>query len=403
MESMTSPIDSADVRRHNMSLVLRSLADHEPCSRSEIRAATRLVSGTVTTVVEDLMARGLVLETGHAQGGRGRPRRLLQTAPERVRTVAVQLSSHDVVGEVRDFAGVILWERREEHGIGPGRPQDFVSILAAMTNAAMDHAASVPRAWITDPVILLPALVTDDSTVAAALGLGLRRTDLHGPLTEAMKHSCTPVFMNYGRLGSLAEYAATPSDRRPRAMAYIMEADGVSGGIVVDGEVYRGAHGLAGECGHITVNMNGPACGCGARGCLDLYLRLPAIMASAGIELGSGQGQVLALDELIDKLEAGDERAHTALTDAGTALAGAIATMSNFTDLDLVVLGGTLPRLYQWLEPHVDALISARAQMVPEFNPEVVLAKYGSEGPLRGAWLQARNLILDNPADVSRL
>ncbi|MFK4639439.1 ROK family transcriptional regulator [Paenarthrobacter histidinolovorans] len=400
---MTSPTDSADVRRHNMSLVLRSLADLEPCSRSEIRAATKLVSGTVTTVVEELMARGLVHETGQAQGGRGRPRRLLQTAPERVRTVAVQLSSHDVVGEVRDFAGTVLWERREEHGIGPGRPQDLVRVLAAVINAAMDHGVSVPNDWITDPVILLPALVTGDSTIAAALGLGLSRTDLHGPLSEAMKHPCTPVFMNYGRLGSLAEYDATPNDRRPRAMAYIMEADGVSGGIVVDGEVYRGAHGMAGECGHITVNMNGPVCGCGARGCLDLYLRLPALMTGAGIKLGAGLGQEHALAELIDKLDAGDERAHTALTDAGTALAGAIATMSNFTDLDLVVLGGTLPRLYPWLEPHVLDLISARAQIVPEFNPEVVLAKYGSEGPLRGAWLLARNLILDNPADVARL
>ncbi|MCS0599718.1 ROK family transcriptional regulator [Streptomyces sp. LP11] len=393
-----SPAVSADVGRHNMSLVLRSLADHEPCARSEIRARTGLVSGTVTTMTEELAARGLVQETGSVSGGgRGRPRRLLRTVPQRVRTVAVQLSSGSVMGEVRDLAGQVLWAKTDEHGTAAGDIDELVARAGRMLDAAIETAEDDPRVHVPAPVVVVPGLLRSDATVVASLELGLGQTDLRTPLTRRLRRPRDLALMNTGRLGALSEYAAHPPDARPHAMAYVNGLEGVGGTVLLDGDFYGGAHGLAGECGHITVDMNGPRCGCGARGCLDLYLGLTAILTRVGLPT---EDPARSLGELVDRLERAEPTACEALDTAGRALAGAMATMASYTDLDLVVLGGVLPRLFPWLEPHLDELVTARSRVTPEFNPKVALARYGKEAPRRGAWLHSRGLVLDDPSRV---
>ncbi|MFF0966984.1 ROK family protein [Streptomyces sp. NPDC003703] len=395
-----SPAVSADVGRHNLALIMRSLADHEPCARSDIRARTGLVSGTVTTMIEELMARGLAYEAGDVKGGKGRPRRLLRTAPDRIRTVAVQFSSGDVVGEVRDFTGRILWTATGEHAVPLGDVDGYVGVVGRMLDDALEAAEDRPDVHVPAPVVVVPGLVRSDATITASLELGLGHADLRTPLRARLRGPRDLSLINTGRLGALSEYAAHPDGTRPTAMAYLNGASGVGGSILVDGDVYSGAHGLAGECGHITVDMNGPACGCGARGCLEQYLGLTAILTRAGLATEDAEH---SLTELTDRLEHADTRAEEALDVAGRALAGAIATMASYTDLDLVVLGGALPRLFPWLEPHIDAVITARARVTPEFNPKVALARYGKEAPRRGAWLHSRNRILDDPSQVPYL
>ncbi len=393
-----SPALSADVGRHNMSLVMAAAAEHAPCSRSEIRMRTGLVSGTVTTMVEELTARGLLIETGNVQGSRGRPRRLLTPAPDRIRTVAVQLFPGTVVGEVRDFAGQILWTETWEHRTARGDAQGFVSVLVGMLDVASERASTTPNAWITDPIIVVPAIVKSDSSIVAALPLGLRNADLRAPLMQSLKHPRKVSLMNDGRLSALAEYDARPFEDRPRAMAYVgSRHEGVGGGLVIDGEIYSGSHGLGGLVGHISVDMCGPACSCGARGCLELYLSLRALLNRAALDPSH------SLAQLIERLEQGDCRARTALDEGGRALTTAIGTMSNYTDIDIVVLGGILPPLFPWLEPHLTELLSTRARMVPQFKPEIALATYGLEAPKTGAWLHARNSILYNPSAVPYL
>ncbi|WP_432534419.1 ROK family protein [Kineococcus arenarius] len=402
---MPGPTDLGDVRRRNLSLVLRTLDAHAPCARSDIRAATGLVNGTVASLVDDLVARGLVAELGtSADGGRGRPRRLLRVLPDRALSVAVRLTPHLVVGEVRRFDGSQVWEEHQEHAVRRGHGQDVVDALAGALGRATAVATAHPAGWVAQTVVAVPAPVVAGTAIGAAIEFGLGRTELHEALRPLASPTGDLVIRNDGRLGALAEHAAIAPEERPRTMAYVVGGLGVGGGLVVDGELFLGAHAMAGECGHISVDARGPECDCGARGCLALYLGLPALLSGAGLTgHAERSGHDAALDELVRRLQRQDPTAHESVDRAGAALAAAIGTMSNYTDLDLVVLGGTLPRLYPWLQPHVDRLVRSRARRITEFNPRTALARHGEEAPLRGAWLLARRSVLQDPDRVPLL
>lgn len=403
---MNGPADTAEVRRTNLSLVMHALDAQSPCSRTDLRAATGLVSGTVSSIVDELIGRGILIESGEtaSSGGRGRPRKVLHLNHARVMVTIVQLTAQEIIAEVRDFGGERVWQQRHTHGIRPGEAADVIGTLADAVNAAHDFATGLPQSWHAATVIAVPAPVVAGRAIGSAIEFGLGRTELLDPLRELLTHPCDPIVMNDGRLGALAEYASRAPGSRPGAMAYLKGDAGIGGGLVFDGEVYLGSHLMAGECGHICVDLAGPPCECGARGCLTQYLGLHALTRAAGLEgYAAGEDQESVLEELIRRLEAGDARAEGALEVAGRALSAAIGTMSNYTDLDLVVLGGFLPRLEAWLRKPVQDLVATRGRHIPEFNPRLEAALHSADATRIGAWKLGRQVVLRAPDEVPML
>ncbi|MDN4489586.1 ROK family protein [Demequina sp. SYSU T00068] len=399
---MNGPADTAEVRRTNLSLVMRALDAQSPASRTDLRAATGLVSGTVSSIVDELIGRGILIESGEttSTGGRGRPRKVLHLNHSRVVVSVVQLTAEDTIAEIRDFGGELIWELRRRHGVRTGEPGDVVRALAEAVNASQGFLAQHEDSWQAAIVIAVPAPVVAGTTIGSAIDFGIGRTEILEPVRALLERPATPIIMNDGRLGALAEHA----DRGPgaaRAMAYVKGDGGIGGGLVIDGEVYLGSHLMAGECGHICVDLAGPACECGARGCLTQFLGLHAIARAAGLEdLAARADQDQVLDELVRRLDAGEQRAVQAIDVAGRALAAAIGTMSNYTDLDLVVLGGFLPRLEPWLRPPVQQLIETRARHIAEFNPRLERAIHGEDATRIGAWKLGRQVVLRAPDEV---
>src|SRR6185437_1823698 len=119
---------------------------------------------------------------------------------------------------------------------------------------------------------------------------------------------------NEATLGALAHLDLAPD------LVYVSAGIGVGGGIVLGGQVYRGARGLAGELGHVVVDRDGPACGCGGRGCVERYAGATALLADAG---------AADLDTLAAALARGDGRAAAATTRAGAALGVGLASVLN--------------------------------------------------------------------------
>ncbi|MCV2393878.1 ROK family protein [Actinotalea sp. M2MS4P-6] len=402
---MKGPSDVAEIRRANLALTLQTLDELAPCSRTDLRHATGLVSGSVSSLVDELVARGLVVEPGQTtSNGRGRPRRVLGLNPLRVVGVAVQLTPLEVIAEVRDLGGELRWQVRQPHGIRHGVSDDLVAALVDAALQAEAAAAQIAGAWVCGTVVGVPGPVASGRVLADSIEFGTPRTDLFEPLRERLPAGRDLVVMNDGRLGAVAEYSAIPPRERPRSMAYLTGGKGVSGGLIVAGMPHLGAHLMAGECGHISVAMDGPPCDCGARGCLTLYLGTDALFAATDLTtLAADRGQDVALVRLEERLAAGDADARTALDRAGRALASAIGTMSNYTDIDLVVLGGALPRLERWLLAPVTELLDARQERIPEFNPVVASARRGDGATLIGAWLLARQRLMADPSRVPLL
>ncbi|MFD9245841.1 ROK family protein, partial [Streptomyces sp. NPDC059556] len=136
-----------------------------------------------------------------------------------------------------------------------------------------------------------------------------------------------------------------------RTFVHLTGEIGVGGAIVVHGELLRGAHGFAGEIGHLVVDAEGPRCRCVSRGCLEQYAGQAALLGAAG---------AAGVPELADRAGAGDPRALAALAEAGRMLGRALSGAVNLLDPEAVVLGGIYPQLMPWLVPALAEELSDR-------------------------------------------
>ncbi|MFG3289138.1 ROK family protein [Streptomyces sp. NPDC048179] len=402
---MNAPADSAAVRRGNLSLVLRHIAAHTPCARTEVAASTGLVHASVTALVADLMQRGLVREDGAATaGGRGRPRRLLRLVPERVRITAAHVGWGRIRVVTTGLAGDLPDVGHVRSAPGPFGPPEH---LADAVGAAVTEAVSSPGSDVHPGalVIALASPVMSTGTHPAAPGAGRSASTLAALVAERLPGLRCPVeVVNDADMAALAEYhalASVPAERQAGTVAYVKSDAGVAGALLINGRVHHGSHGLAGELGHIPVALDGPRCRCGAHGCLSAYISTRAVCDAVGLaDLASAQGPDAAVAALLHHLRNGEPRALAALDRAGHALGAAVQSVIGITDAEQIVLGGHLADWVPWLAPGIDARLSARRAAFPTARLTITPGTLGPRAALHGAVRTGRDRTFADPTTV---
>jgi glucokinase len=177
---------------------------------------------------------------------------------------------------------------------------------------------------------------------------------------------------------------------------------GIGGGIVSGGRLLRGAHGSAGELGHMTIDADGPPCpgDCPGRGCLEAYVSGPALermgyeyaALADDYDLGrilAAKGELTAAD-VVDARRAGDAGAHEALQRMGEKLGAGIANLLNLLDPEVVVVGGGLGSYAgRWLLEHAEPMARARALEPAASQARIEVAELGDDAGVIGAGLLA--------------
>ena len=408
---VNSPTGSADVRRRNLSLVLRHIAAVGPCARTELAEATGLVHASITALTAELIGSGLVHEVGLASSGaRGRPRRLLELAPGRVLTIAIQVTQSRLVSAATDLSGAVLWRDEREHGAAFGDPRPAVRAIAEVVHEAWDEvrgSGGRKRAHLARLVIAVPGAVVEDEVVADSILLGWRRVDLRS-LVRAQDASvdCPISVVNEANMAAFAEYRALV-DRTgavPKVLAYLrVVRTGIGGGLVVDGSVQTGGHGMAGEFGHIPVSFDGPPCKCGDHGCLVTYLGVSALLVAAGMDPAQYEDLEQGRIEFDRRLRGGDPAAVRALETGARALATALTAVSRVADPEQVVLGGHLAAWSDWLVPNVLRHLAGRRAVTPTDEPVLSADLLGEDATLLGALRYGCETVLDDPTIVPQV
>jgi predicted NBD/HSP70 family sugar kinase len=406
---VNSPSGSADVRRRNLSLVLRHVAAFGPCARTELAEATGLVHASITALTAELIGSGLVHEVGLASSGaRGRPRRLLELAPGRVLTIAIQVTQSQLVSAATDLGGTVLWRDQRPHGAEFGDPRPVVRAITEVVHEAWDEvrgSGGRKRAHLARVVIAVPGAVVEDEVVADSILLGWRRVDLRSLVrAQDARLTCPVSVVNEANMAAFAEYRALV-DRTgtvPKVFAYLrVVRTGIGGGLVVDGAVQTGGHGMAGEFGHIPVSFDGPPCKCGDHGCLVTYLGVRALLVAAGMDPEDydpdlEQGRI----EFDRRLRGGDPAAVRALENGARALATALTAVSRVADPEQVVLGGHLAAWSQWLVPNILRHLAGRRAVTPTDEPVLSTDLLGEDATLQGALRYGCETVLDDPTSV---
>ena len=408
------PVGAPELRRGNLVRVLGALRASGPASRATVAAATGLTKATVSAVVVDLAARGLLVEGEIRRSGTaGRPGRLLDPAAAPVRAVGVEVNTDHVTGVLLDLAGGVRHRERVAAGNANATAATVLGRVADVVSGALEAAAE-QGARVAGLTVSVPGLVDADRvTVLSTPNLPLSGVDVAARLAALLPGTLAGVgsgaavgtragvgvgvgvgvtVANDADLAATAEYRRDPA--APGDLVYLTGEVGVGAGIVVGGRVLRGSGGFAGEVGHLPVPGSTRRCGCGRVGCLETEAGLGALLRA-----GAAGGGLPAADVPALLLAAGDPAVRAALAQVGRALGYGVAVLVDVLDPARVVLGGAFAALAGHLLPAAAAEVTRRS-VLPGAAARLAASATGPDAAALGAAITVLDGVFDDPAAV---
>jgi len=273
----------------------------------------------------------------------------------------------------------------ERHPTGVSRGPEAVVDTILDIAAGLAETASQLGEKASAAGVVVPGIVDEEHGIAVwSANVGFR--DL--PLRELVSARLgVPAALSHDvRAGGVAE-ARLGAGRGYRHVLFLAIGTGIAGAHVVDGLAFAGAHGAAGEVGHVIVRPGGPVCGCGARGCLEAL----ASAAAIGRAYSSRAGVITSAAEVATRAEAGEALAVEVWAEAVDALADGLHTTVTLYDPEVVVVGGGLAEAGdRLLDPLGTAL---DGKLTFQRRPVLVRAALGDEAGCLGAGLLALSLV----------
>ncbi|MFI0901485.1 ROK family transcriptional regulator [Streptomyces sp. NPDC020983] len=380
-----------DLRRGNRASLLRHLYFEGPLSRQELGRDTGLSAGSISNVVGELIADGMVEEAGAVESDGGRPRTLLQVAPGYGYVVGVDVGETRVRVELFDLA---LTERASADMplSDSGHDVDHVVRLALQGIAGVVREAGIDDSEVLGVGVGVPGIVAHDAAPGALPGDG-EDIVVHGqtigwdavPLGRLLRAGTTlPLFIDNGAktLGQAEMWFGAGRGSDNVVIALI--GSGVGACVVTNGKPYHGASSSAGEWGHTTLRVGGRTCRCGSRGCLEAYVGAEALLGRwpAAPRDVSEETALAALLAAADT----DPEADALLAEAAEYLGAGIADLINLFNPHRIVLGGWAglmlgPRIL----PAVREVAAEYALRHPCAQTSIELGRLGTDAVTVGA------------------
>lgn len=362
--------------------LLEILRDHGPMTRPEAARLTGMSVGGIRPLVSRLVQDGHLVEQpaqarpGHGQRRRGRPGTVLAARVPDGAVLGFDFGHAHVAVAMADLDGNQLVERRAAVDVDRHAAE------------ALDTAAELARAVFAESPVGARSLLRIVAGVPGPVGRDGRMTsstivaswwDL--PIADqiARRLDLDPMTIdvrNDAHLGAIAEHrhgAGTGCDD----VVYVKASHGLGAGLILHGDLYRGAHGITGELGHAVVEPDGALCRCGARGCLETI-----------VSVGRIEEQLRFVHRGVDVGALADVDRHPAarriVVEAGRALGRALADVCNLLDPEVIVLGGELADAGEPLVAGVAESIARFAQPAVSRVP-VVCSQLGERAELVGA------------------
>ncbi|MFE2289194.1 ROK family protein [Streptomyces sp. NPDC059443] len=330
---MQTPGSQSSLHRANLERVVRAVRLAGSLTQAEIARTTGLSAATVSNIVRELKEAGTVEVTDTSAGGR------------RARSVSLSGDAGIVIGvdfghthlrvAVGNLAHQVLAEEAEPLDVdaswvdGFDRAEALVGRLIAGIGVGRDKVIGVGLG-VPGPIDVESGTLGSTAILPGWAGIN--------PRQELSQRLGVPVYVdNDANLGALGELV-WGSGRGVKDLAYIKVASGVGAGLVINGQIYRGPGGTAGEIGHITLDESGPVCRCGNRGCLETFAAARYVLPL----LQSSHGPELTMERVVELARGGDPGCRRVITDVGRHIGSGVASLCNLLNPSRVVLGGSL-------------------------------------------------------------
>jgi predicted NBD/HSP70 family sugar kinase len=368
--------DSSLLKSINKSTLLGLIRRHAPISRAELAKRTKLTRATVSALVEELIASHLVTETGIGESSGGRKPVLLEIDANAGYVIGFDVRTTDLLAIVANLRGeIVLRTHRPYH-----EPKDSDRVLSQIVAAAEDLKMKLPPSplGLVGLGIGIPGIVEYPSgRVLFVPHFGWSRLDWKPRLEE---HFHIPVTLdNEANLAALGELEAGAAVRCTE-MLYISVGSGIGAGFILNGEIFRGTCGYAGEVGHTTIHYNGKRCTCGNLGCWEMYASEKALADQVQLPYEPGVSE-----QIFAKLRQGDTKALQAIREIGVWLGAGIGNMIYAFNPQMIVIGNSIARYEPWLDEIVEEAVKARFPFMTSYEVPIRYSALGEDAAARGA------------------
>jgi N-acetylglucosamine repressor len=340
------------VKETNMTLIFNLIYQLRPVSRIELAKKTKLSPTTVSSLVDELLQRKMVMESGVGETGTsGRKPIMLDIDAKGGFVVSIEMVKNGFHCSLYDLLCMQVdkgtYTVDNFAGIGEKLIEAVFNILK-INNLSQDRlkGITIGAPGLIDyqnSRIIFSTVVPIDANDDLVIQLRGKFPDIPVVL-ENISCFCVYAEKKYG------------SKNSAQNLVFVDVNIGIGAGILVNGEIYRGSSGLAGEIGHISIDMNGPKCKCGNRGCLEVMASIPAMFQKIIFAILSGRDT--AVKEMINNdfnrinieiikqaIDMRDEVALEVVDDIALRLAFGINNIINLFNPEVVVIGGEIMRL----------------------------------------------------------
>lgn len=393
------------VREFNRSLVLQTIRAYNPISRIELTEITTLTPSTITSLINELIRNGLVREVGNIRRGIGRSRTLVSINNEAYYVLGIDLARTSISVGVVDLLGNLLTVKRVSSDLN----QQFPITLNTLKETIYSLLEEI-NLQIREKIIAIG--IGSPGPLSPSRGIIISPPNFTGwsniPLKKIMEEEFKlPTFIeNDAKACALGE-RWFGCCKNIDNFVYLAVGTGVGAGIIINGEIYRGQGELAGEIGHTTIDINGPRCGCGNYGCLEIYTSILSLIERIKRE---EKLKYLLKDGYLETLESfykiareGDIRAVEILNDYCFWLGVGIVNIINIFSPSAVILGReALINGADLIIPRIEKIIYERGFSITSQQTKILSSIIGQNTGVIGAATIALQEFYKSPYEMIR-
>lgn len=322
------------VQNPNYASVLAALWRRRTLTRNQISDATGLAIPTVSRIVGELISAGLLKEDRETESKSGRPAGLVTIAPNQVYAAGIDLGGSKIAGALVDLSGA----HKAEVSVPTGAHsrEGLISSMVGLLDRLLE-STGVTRDRVLGVGLGVPGTIDPRTRVLIdATNLHIADWDIEHDLASCI--DLPVVAENDANAAALGEHFFGAAEH-DGDLVFVSVGTGIGAGLLLNGEVYRGPLGQAGELGHVVIDLAGPSCSCGRHGCLEAYAGGWAV-ARAYAESRKDDETTITAEDVFRLADSGDETAREILSKASEVLGLALANLVNTLGVNQIVLGG---------------------------------------------------------------
>lgn len=368
-------------------------------SRVELARKLNITRAAITSIINDLQSIGMVDEV-EGQSHSGRKPIVLEITPNHGHVVGIDIGATHATILLANYAAHVIKDLEWPLKIGDGPQNVLNQVNQQLQELLKESGIGIENikaicVGVPGPVVLHAGMVSEPPIMP-----GWDKFPIENYIKSLWN---VPVSVgNDAELGAIGEWAYG-AGRGEENLAYIKVGRGIGAGLLLDGQIYRGADGSAGEIGHFTIDENGPLCSCGNRGCLEALAGGEAVAKRARAAVKSGQRTELSLIEPIEEIQSrdviaaacnGDLLSQQILSDAGAHLGTAISGLVNLFNPSIIIIGGGVSQIGDLLLEPIRRTVQRRSLKMASKRLRITTALLGRRSSGMGAVVQALSLVL---------